>query len=68
MISNWFQVNVNVTVDCDKIMSEAAEKFTFEDSNLGPDSAESILMAMAMLQTTHLSKSILECMTNRDQC
>ena len=57
-----------MTVDCDKIMSEAAEKFTFEDSNLGPDSAESILMAMAMLQTTHLSKSILECMTNRDQC
>ena len=63
------KVDVNVTVDCDKTMNEAAKLFAanISDSSLGSDSMESVAAAVTLLKRAHLSKTVMDCMNVRSK-
>ena len=63
------QVDVNVTVDCDKTMNEAAKLFAgnISDSRLGTESMDSVVAAVTLLKSSHLSKTVMDCMHVRSK-
>ena len=58
-----------MTVDCDKIMNDAASFFAgnISDSKLGLDSVDSAVAAVAILKSSHLSKNVLNCISHRSR-
>ena len=61
------QVEVNVTIDCNKMVDEAAKFFVenLSSGSLSYESMDTFITTVSNIQKTHMSKSIVDCIHHR---